>query len=325
MANAYTGTATISDQTGITNQVTLAYDKLVGFNLRSEPMFRTLIDKRPADVSHAGGSIRLQKYADIAAATTALTENVDPDAVALANTSVVDITLNEYGNAVLTTEKLALQSLSAIDPVVANIVAFNMRDSLDKLVRNVMLTGSVTVSNIGGTLTAGNAATARSGIDAADKLTSAYVRYVVAKLRGNSAQTFDGGKFLGYIHPDVSHDLRTETGAFGWNNVHTYSGASAIWAGEVGEFEGVRFIESPRCKNTADGESSAVVSRSLIMGREAVAEAVGKEPSVVIGPVTDKLMRTRPIGWKALLGWGIYRQEAMFELRTGSTYGAVTV
>jgi len=321
MANAYTGTATISGQTGITNLVTTAYDKMVGFALRSEPMFRTLIDKRPADVSHAGSVVRLQKYADLSAATTALTENVDPDAVALSNTSYVDVTLYEYGSAVLTTEKLALESLSAIDPAVANIVAFNMRDSLDQLVRTTMLGNSRIVRNIAGTLTAvTNGSGDATGIDAADKLTSAYIRYVVSKLRAASAQSFDGGKFCGYVHPDVSHDLRAETGAAAWRDIHNYSGASQVWNGEIGEYEGVRFIETPRCYQTTDGESSAKVSRSFILGREALVEAVGKEPGVVIGPVVDKLMRTRPIGWKGTLGWNVYRQEAIWQIQTGSTY-----
>lgn len=321
MADAYTGTATISNQTGITNLITTAYDKMVGFALRSEPQFRTLIDKRPADVSHAGSVVRLQKYADLATNVSALTENVDPDAVALSNTSYVDVTLNEYGAAVLTTEKLALESLSAIDPAVANIVAFNMRDSLDELVRTAMLANLRRVKNIAGTLTAVTNGTATvSGIDAADKLTSAYVRYVVSKLRAASAQSFDGGKFLGYVHPDVSHDLRAETGAAAWRDIHNYSGASSVWSGEIGEYEGVRFVETPRCYQATDGESSAKVSRSFILGREALVEAVGKEPGVVIGPVTDKLMRTRPVGWKGTLGWGIYREEAIWQINTGSTY-----
>lgn len=320
MANVYTGSATISDQTGITNLVTTAYDKLVGFQLRSEPMFRALVGKRPADVSHAGASVRLQKYSNLAAATTALAENVDPDAVALSNTSYVDITLNEYGNAVLPTEKFKVESLSAVDPAVANIVAYNMRDSLDVLVQNVMRANQRRVRNIAGTLTAvTNGSGATTGIDAADKLTSPYIRYTVSKLRAESAQTI-GGKFIGYVHPDVSHDLRAETGAAAWRDIHNYSGATAVWAGEIGEYEGVRFIETPRCYQATDGESSAKVSRSYILGAEAIAEAVGYEPHVVIGPMVDKLLRFRSVGWKGLLGWAIYREEAIWQINTGSTY-----
>lgn len=317
MANAYSQVSTYGTNSLVT---ALAYDKLVGFALRSEPQFRALASKRPADVSHAGQAIRLFKHVDIAAATTALTETTDPDAVALGGTSYVDITLNEYGNAVLTTEKLALESLSAIDPAVANIIAFNMRDSLDTLVQTVMRGNQRRVKNIAGTLTAHTDGTATiTGIDAADKITSAYVRYVVSKLRGASAQTI-GGKFIGYIHPDVSHDLRAETGAAAWRDIHNYSGASSVWAGEIGEYEGVRFIETPRCYQVNGGESSAKVSSSFILGAEAIAEAVAREPGVVVGPMTDKLMRFRPVGWKGLLGWNIYREESIWQIHTGTTY-----
>ena len=300
--------------------VTTAYDKLVGFALRSEPQFRTLVSKRPSDVSHAGAVVRLFKHVEMAAATTALTEIVDPDSVELGGTSYVDVTLAEYGNSVLTTEKLALESLSAIDPAVANLVAFNMRDSLDVLVQTVMRNGDQRLKNIATVLTAHTNGTATiTGIDAADTLSAKYVRYAVSKLRGASAQTI-GGKFIGYIHPDVSYDFRTETGAAAWRDIHNYSGASSVWAGEIGEFEGVRFIETPRCYQVNGGESSAKVSSTYILGAEAIAEAVGREPGVVVGPVTDRLMRFRPVGWKALLGWARYREEALWHIQTGSTY-----
>lgn len=300
--------------------VTTAYDKLVGFALRSEPQFRTLVSKRPSDVSHAGAVVRLFKHVEMAAATTALTEIVDPESVELGGTSYVDVTLAEYGNSVLTTEKLALESLSAIDPAVANLVAFNMRDSLDVLVQTVMRNGNQRLKNIATVLTAHTNGTATiTGIDAADTLSAKYVRYAVSKLRGSSAQTI-GGKFIGYIHPDVSYDFRTETGAAAWRDIHNYSGASSVWAGEIGEFEGVRFVETPRCYQVAGGESSAKVSSTYILGAEAIAEAVGREPGVVVGPVTDRLMRFRPVGWKALLGWARYREEALWHIQTGSTY-----
>lgn len=300
--------------------VTTAYDKLVGFALRSEPQFRTLVSKRPSDVSHAGAVVRLFKHVEMAAATTALTEIVDPESVELGGTSYVDVTLAEYGNSVLTTEKLALESLSAIDPAVANLVAFNMRDSLDVLVQTVMRNGDQRLKNIATVLTAHTNGTATiTGIDAADTLSAKYVRYAVSKLRGSSAQTI-GGKFIGYIHPDVSYDFRTETGAAAWRDIHNYSGASSVWAGEIGEFEGVRFVETPRCYQVNGGESSAKVSSTYILGAEAIAEAVGREPGVVVGPVTDRLMRFRPVGWKALLGWARYREEALWHIQTGSTY-----
>ena len=320
MANTYTGTATISNQTGLTNLVGASYDKYIEFALRSEPLFRAFADKRPVDVTSPGSSVVFQRYTDMSAATTALTENVDPDAVALSNTTTVSVTLNEYGNAVLVTDKLTLESLSDVDPAVAELVAWNMRDSLDQLVRTTLVGGTnVVYSNVGAVDITGPTNTVSQA--AGDIISSKLIRYTVAKLRGNSAIPYDGGYFTGLIHPDVSHDLRAETGVANWRDPHVYAenANSSIWAGEIGVYEGVKFIESPRTFNATDGTSSSKVHRSMIMGRQALAEAVAREPGVVIGPITDKLMRHRPIGWRALIGWGRYREEALFRLETTSS------
>ena len=137
MANSFTGTSTITNQVGVTNLITTAYDQMVGWALRSQPIFRNFVDKRPAQVSHPGSSVRLQKHVDLADATTALVENVDPDPVALSNTTYVDVTPLEYGNAVLTTQKFELVPRAGVAPAVANLLARNMATSLVSLVLNV--------------------------------------------------------------------------------------------------------------------------------------------------------------------------------------------
>ena len=69
--------------TTLSNLVLTAYDKLVEFQLRAEPMFRNFADKRPADVDKPGSSVVLQRYADLAVSTTPLVQADIPDAVAL--------------------------------------------------------------------------------------------------------------------------------------------------------------------------------------------------------------------------------------------------
>src|SRR5262245_22247676 len=105
MADTYTGTATIAGQTGITNLVQAAYDSYTEMALRSAVWVRDVADKRPVQLAMPGSTVVFQIYQDLATATTALTENVDPDAVALSNTSTVIVTLAEYGNAALVTRK----------------------------------------------------------------------------------------------------------------------------------------------------------------------------------------------------------------------------
>jgi hypothetical protein len=61
---------------------------------------------------------------------------------------------------------------------------------------------------------------------------------------------------------------------------------------------------------------------TILCGSQAMAEAVAEEPHIVIGNVTDKLMRFRPMGWYGVLGFAIYRDEALYRIETGSSIAA---
>jgi len=293
MANVYTGTASISGQTGITNLVQTAYDRYVEMALRSQPLIRDIVDKRPVQQAMPGSSVVFQIYSDLAQATSTLTENVDPDAVALSNTSTVSVTLNEYGNAALLTRKLGLFSLSDVDPAAADILAYNMADSLDAVAMTTLRGGSNVLYATGGATDP----TATNEIAAEDTITTADIRKAVAKLRAGLAVPRMGSLYACYIHPEVSHDLRAETGSGGFQDLHKYDASENFWPGFIGTFEGAYFIETPRMYNATDGASSARAFRTVLVGKQALAEAVAEEPHTVIGPVTDKLMRARPIGY----------------------------
>jgi N4-gp56 family major capsid protein len=321
VANLYTSAALPSGQSGSVvgaNLVTQAYDRLVEFALRSVPSFRAVADKKPVSQTHAGSSVLFQIYNDLAIQTTALTETVDPDAVAIPATTTVAVSLNEYGNSIISTRKLDLFSLADVEPALANIVAFNMNDSLDVIVRGVLAGGTQVIREIAGAISTA----AVTGVSATDTLKAKDIRYVVAKMRAANVVPRRGNLFASYIHPEVSHDLRAETGTASWRQPHEYVDPSNIYAGEIGTFEGVAFIESPRLPNSQAGAGSGTtqtrVYDTFIMGQQALAEAVAEEPHTVIGPVTDKLMRLRPIGWYGVLGWNLYRPEALWRVQTAS-------
>lgn len=306
------GTFTPSNGAGLVQK---AYDRLVEFELRATPLLRSVADKKPARQAMPGSSVALQIYNDLSVATTALSEEVDPTAVALATPDIVTITLKEYGNSTLVTRKLQLMSLADVDPAVANIIAFNMADSIDEVAQSALLAGTNVLYATGGTTTA----TTTSGVTADDIISAADIRKAVAKLRSNKANGRKGSLYWCGIHPEVSHDLRAETGAASWRNPHEYNESGAIWAGEIGQFEGAYFVESPRLYAATDGDTSTKVYRTFIAGQQALAEAVAEEPHVVVGPVTDRLMRHRPIGWYGVLGFGVYRNEALYRIESASS------
>ena len=384
-----------TDTSAISGLVQTAYDRYVEFALRSQPMIRAVADKKPVQQAMPGSSVVFSLYNDLSAATSTLTETTDPAAVAISNVDTVSVTLAEYGNAALVTRKLQLFSLSDVDPAVADIIAYNLADSLDVVAQDVLRQGTNVIY--------GGNKTSTATITASDTIDSADLRKVVAKLRSNKAVPRAGSLYWTGIHPEVSHDLRAETGSVGWRDTHSQTDASLgnLFAGTIGTYEGAFFVENPRmfsAKSGADqsalptapavsgvsGEFTIVVANgafggraevgdkisgtnvgasakitaisvgasnttltvsvansgtvgtntltvtpvtrvfsTLICGKQALAEAVAQEPGVVIGPVTDKLMRFRPIGWYGVLGWNRYREEALYRIETGSSIAAL--
>jgi N4-gp56 family major capsid protein len=307
MPNAYTDTAALA------GLVKTAYDRYVEFALRSQPLFRNLADKRPVQQAMPGSSVVFSLYQDLAAATSTLTETTDPDAVALSDVNTVSVTLNEYGNTVLNTRKLGEFAFSDVDPAVANIVAFNMADSIDKIVVNVLRQGSNVIYS--------GSATATSGVTAAMTLGGAQIRRAVAKLRASNAVPREGMLYATYTHPETAHDLRSETGSLTFEDIRKYTDPNVgnILNAVTGVLGGAYIVETPRAYTATDGASSAKVYRTIIAGQQALAEATAVEPGIVIGPVVDKLMRFRPVGWYSLQGWSIYRQAALYRIESGSS------
>ena len=304
------------------NLVTLAYDKLVEINLRNVPQFRAIADKKVGNPTHDGSSIRFQFYTDIAdttVATATLTETTDPDAVALPATTYVDIAQTELGRVVIPTRKLSLMSLSDVDPWIANAVAYNMAMTLDNAVAAVLDGSTQVVRESAGSLSTTAAVTT---ITATDTMKSRDIRYAVTKLRAGNVVP-RGGKYVSYIHPEVSADLRTETGNNIWRTPNDYQNYANLMAGEIGEWEGVRFIETPNMTNTQAGSGSGAsqtrVYNTYVLGAQALAEAVWKEPGIEFGNISDKLNRFRPVGWHGILNWGLYRTTALWKLQTAAS------
>jgi hypothetical protein len=72
-------------------------------------------------------------------------------------------------------------------------------------------------------------------------------------------------------------------------------------------------------KVAGDGAASKDVYRTYLFGSQCLAEVVAVEPHIIIGPVTDTMMRFRPLSWHGIAGWSIYRQEALWRIETVSS------
>ena len=283
--NAYTttGSTSLGGTVGAAGLVQKAYDRLIEFALRAQPLIRQVADKTPARQSIPGSSVVLQRYVDLTQQTTTLTESVDPDAVALATPTYTTITLAEYGNAVLVTRALELFSLADVDPAVANIIAYNLADSIDTVAQNVLATGA----NV---LRAG-ARTSSTTITSSDTFNSALARKAVAKLRTNKAIPRKGSLYWAGVHPEVAHDLRAETGVGSWRQPHEYQANDEIWAGEIGTYEGAFYIESPRLFSDKKGadQSTTTTTTTAAAASGATTLALASVSGIAVG---DRLSGT---------------------------------
>lgn len=322
MADAYTGTTVLS------NVVLAAVDQYVRANLRHSPMWRSICDTRPVNVDRAGSSVKLFTQTDLAVATTPLSELTDPDVVALPNPTSVTLTPNEYGNISVTSIKAKTTSFAQIDPMQMNLIAYNMRDSLDSLVSTVANGGTNVIYSDKDDAGVNDAT---GDLLPEDILTAKDVRKVVTKLRGNAAQGKIGDLYVAYIHPDVSADLRSQTGAGSWQDLHKYAAPGEFWPGSVGVFEGAAFVETARTKKAADGADIdgagagtdlTTVYRTVFAGQEAIAEGVVIEPHTVVGNIPDKFGRFFPLGWYGFLGWTRFREAALYRVESGSSFTA---
>jgi N4-gp56 family major capsid protein len=302
----------------------VAFDRLAYFALRSELLFDQAADVQPVQQAMPGTGVTFTIFSDIAAATGTLSETTDVTPTALAD-SQVTVTLYEYGNAVVTTAKLRGTAFLDVDSAAANIIGYNAGDSMDQVCRDVLAAGSNVAYS--------GAKSTRVSLAVADVLSANDVRKQVAALRGANVATFNGS-YIGFIHPDVSYDFRSATDASAWRTPANYVDPSGIYNGEIGLFESVRFIETPRAKiftNAFNGAGAAGTGDSyatLIMGRQALAKAFstqdgnGAVPKVVRGNVTDYLMRLQPLGWYWLGGYDRFREASLRRIESASSIGS---
>ena len=324
MADAYTGSSTLDFSKA-------AYDRMAYFALRPELYFDAAADIQPTHQSMPGASVAFTIVNDLAIQASALTETSDVSTVALSD-SQVTLTLAEYGNAVLTTAKLRGTSYVDIDPIVANVVGYNAGVSLDTIARAALDQGTNVQYTSGlGATSLQTSVTTRAGVTASNTISSLDIRVARARLRSQNVPTF-GGMYVGYIHPDLVADLQGESisgsNVQGWRAPHVYAQPGEIWTGELGAYEGVRWIETPRAPVfQGAGASSANVYGTMILGRQALAKTFstidgnGAYPHVVPGPITDRLRRFVPLGWYWLGAYGIFRQASIIRLESASLLG----
>jgi len=305
-----TPAGTLTPAATITNLVQTAYDQYVRMALRSIPVMRAIADVKPVQQAMPGSSVVFSIYSDLSTITSTLSETTDVSSVALGNPSQVTVTLNEYGSAVTTTKRLNLTSFNDVDAALADIIAYNSADSIDRVVASV-LTGGTNVI-YAGTATNRNALVSNQTMSVSD------IREAVTQLRSGLALPRIGELYAAYLHPRQSADLRAESGTGGFQELSQYVDRTPFVAGAVGVIEGAFVVETPRVPSVVN-TGTVTVYQAVVAGREALAEAMAQDITTVIGPEIDTLRRFRTIGWYYMGGFSRLREAALYRIESATS------
>ncbi len=318
-----------TDTTTLTKTVREMYNQTALFAFQPQKQFLSVAQERETDVAGAS-SVVFTIYSSLSSATGELGETSDAAGVTPA-VSQKEVPLKEYGNFIVSSEKLRKTSFGAPEREHATLMGFNAGESLDLLAREALdaQAGATWIGHAG-------AASAIAEITIGDELSAADFRRARAKLAEKNAPPLDGGYYIAVVHPHVLKDLLDETGGGALRTPAEYSGRVASIPGEVGIFEGFRIVESSNSNiqsKAGDGTTTSAVSADVYTTYFIGSQALGfarhaevpvpdvrvKEPNPDSG---DVLGRLSSIGWYALCGIATLRDDSCFKIFSSSTLAA---
>ena len=260
--------------------------------LQIQAKFETVLDqfgyieKIPAASSK---TISFTKYADLAVTTTALTEGVAPDSVALSSSAITAV-IDQLGFVVKLTDLAELTPKHPVVQKTLELLGTNAARSRDAKIAAVLAAGT-NVFYSGG-------AANRTALAAGNILTIADISRVVANLRANGATEMADGNFVAVIDPVTEMNLLKDQ-SFRDASIRSDQGTKGeMYKGQIATFMGVKFVRSNVIPTIA---STVTVYPTYVFGQDAYAVTdLQTLTSYREGPggVTDPLHQMMTLGWK---------------------------
>lgn len=296
-----------TEYAGLTPAMKTYYDKNVLRTAKPKLVHAQFGQKRPIP-KNGGKKIEFRRYAALPKATEPLTEGVTPPGQTM-EMLTVEATLRQYGDYIKLTDVV---SLTAIDPALVEateLCGAQGGQTMDTVVRDIMHTGTnvfYAPKVVNGVETE---ITDREDLTVDCQITCDVVDQAVAFLRAQNAPTIDG-YYVGIIHPYAAYDLKKDPN---WRKPKEYCDPEDLYKGEIGEYGGVRFVDTSEAKiYSGEGCPAGLgVFGTLILGENAygVVDIEGAESGenlqVIVKPIgsggsEDPLNQRGSAGWKAL-------------------------
>lgn len=301
--------ATSGDNIKLDNAILEVFSEEIIFQAQPVLRFEQIAHKRTDLSTLPGQTIKFLKYNAITA-DAALTETT-PMETSTISTSTLSISVGENGVALGFSQALINASVTDVLTDAAKLLANNYAVFRDSMIRNVLLGGSNVLYP--------NARANRAALIATDTFNVDLIRDAVELLATNKAPKFSDG-YVTFIHPHQGKAIRKDSA---WVGAQQYVDPTAIFQGEIGKIEDMRFIETTNVtyvkKTTQDiwadnrdtGKNTAIAANAATDVYQAISVgefAVGVADALPVEMRDDGVIdfgRTHRIAWYGIFGAGL--------------------
>lgn len=249
---------------------------------------------------HKGLTFHWNVYGSVATAGGTLTETTTMPETNFTITQGT-LTMYEYGNSVPYTGLLDDASEHPVRDIVHKVLKVDAKQTLDSAAHTqfnlspLRVVPTAGTSSTAVTLTTNGTATATNSI----ALNNNHVKAIVDVMKERNIPAYQGGDYVALARPTALRTLKNNLESV---KQYTDEGFRMILQGEVGRYEGVRFIEQTNIASAA--WSVGASDKVFFFGDDTVVEAVGV-PEEIRGKLPGDFGRDRGVAWYYLGGFGI--------------------
>jgi len=274
--------------------------------------FRQFCDAKDAVMQGLGkgDTFRWNIYSNVATQGTVLTEtNVMPE-----TNFTIDqgsLTIQQLGNSVPYTGMLDDLSEQPVKEIIRKVLVNDAKKAIDTEAHNqfklaplrVVATATATI-----TVTTNGTATATNSI----ALGTSHVKLIIDEMKERNIPAYMGDDYYALAWPSTYRTFKNNLEA---KNFYTETGFTHLMNGEIGRYEGCRFVEQTNiAKGTGSTAAAAWTNAKsdwcFFMGEDTVAEAIAV-PEEIRGKIPTQYGLSRGVAWYALLGFGLVHTASM--------------
>ena len=253
-------------------------------------------------------------YSDVATGGDSLNEQ---DAMPETNFTITQgqLTITEYGNSVPFSEKLDDLSKQPVSEIIHKVLKNDTKKTLDGAAHAQFNSTSLQAEPLTATdnVNVTILATGTSGVANNIALSNDHVKGIVDGMKERNIPPYADDDYYAIAWPTTYRAFKNDL-----ETLHSYTetGFAKIMNGEIGRYEGVRFIEQTNIAKggaedsstwtyrVADAWNNAKSDWMFVCGEDTVAEALAI-PEEIRGKIPTDFGRSRGVAWYYLGGFGL--------------------